>query len=173
MKKLFAYVIAMSVASTAMAGSVGFDFGTNFYKPHASGGQAANGSNFLVSWVLDNDVSLGVYTELSNVAVNDTAGVAAASTLSVNAIQVTKGIMKNVTVGLNLGSGALAAAAPLAAETKPLVDILGTVDILSGTGDKIQGALRASVAARFLNTSTGTNPKLDGVNVGLAVQLLY
>ena len=175
MKKLFAYVIAMSLASGAMAGSVGFDFGTNFYKPHASGGQAANGSNFLVSWVLDNDLALGVYTELSNVAVNLTGGAAVGGTLSVNAIQVTKGVMKNVSIGLNLGSGAVAAGIPagLTAETKPMVDILGTVNILSGTGDKIQGALRATAAARFLNTNAGTNPKLDGVNVGLAVQLLY
>lgn len=176
MKKLFAYVIAMSLASGAMAGSVGFDFGTNFFKPHASGGQATNGSNFLVSWVLDNDLALGVYTELSNLGVNDTTGTFDnVATLSVNAIQVTKGVMKNVSVGLNLGSGTVApgAGGSLVAETKPVVDILGAVNILSGTGDKIQGALRATAAARFLNTTTGTNPKLDGVNIGLAVQLLY
>lgn len=174
MKKLFAYAIAMSLAGTAMAGSVGFDFGTNFIKPHAAGGAATNGSNFLVSWMLDNDLTLGVYTELSNVTVNDTAGTAQNDTLSVNAIQVTKGVMKNVTIGLNLGSGSIGGTGGLTAETDALVDIIGTVNILSGSGDKVTGALRATAAARFLNTgSVAANVPLDGVNLGLAVQLVY
>jgi hypothetical protein len=174
MKKLFAIAIALSLAGSAMAaGSVGFEWGTNFYKPSASGGKAGNGTNFLLSWNLDSDLSLGVYTESSNLLVNDTTGAVCNSTLNTSAIQVMKGIVKNVQIGLNIGSGTVVAAAPLAAETKPLVDVVGIVTILSGTGEKVTGNLRALAAARFLNTSTGTNPKLDGVNLGLAVQALF
>ena len=68
MKKLFAYAIAMSMAGTASAASIGFDFGTNFYKPAAAGYTTENGQSFAVSWNLDSDVTLGVYTEQSNVA---------------------------------------------------------------------------------------------------------
>lgn len=174
MKKLFAIAIAVSLAGSAMAaGSVGFEWGTNFYKPSASGGKASNGTNFLLSWNLDSDLSLGVYTETSIVAVNDTTPVAAVSTLTVSAIQIMKGVVKNVAIGLNIGSGALAAGGTLVAETKPLVDVVGEVTILSGTGEKVSGNLRAMAAARFLNTTAAPNPKLDGVNLGLAVQVMF
>jgi len=161
MKKLLGMAVAMSLAGTAMAGSVGFDFGTNFFKPSGVGGEAGNGQNFTIGWNLDNDLSLGVYTELSNVTL--TAGT---GTLAVSAIQITKGVMKNVDIGLTLGSGTQTVAG---APTAPLADIVGGVNLLSGSGDKISGALRATVAARFCNT--GTN--MDGVNLGLSVRIEF
>ena len=179
MKKLFAIAIAVSLAGSAMAaGSVGFEWGTNFYKPSAGGGKASNGTNFLLSWNLDSDLSLGVYTETSLIAVNNTAPapVACTDNLTVSAIQVMKGVVKNVQIGLNIGSGTVAGlggATNLIGETKPLVDVVGEVTILSGTGEKVSGNLRAMAAARFLNTNAGINPKLDGINLGLGVQVMF
>lgn len=171
MKKLFATILVAALAGgTAHAGSVAFDFGTNFFKPSATGGQVGNGSNFLVSWTIDNDISFGAYTESSIATATDSNAVPAlrTGTLTVTAIQVTKGIVKNVAVGLNLGSGTLGAA--WTAETDPLVDILGTLNILSGKGDKVEGYLKAIAAARFCNTGGGANNvPMDGINFGLAV----
>jgi hypothetical protein len=162
MKKLFAIAIAMSLAGTAMASSVGFEFGTNFFRPSVTGAQTQNGENFTVGWNLDSDVSLGIYNELSNVLVAGTAG-----TLAVSAIEVSKGVMKNVGIGLRLGQGTTAGA--IGADVDPLADIVGAVDILSGSGDKISGSLRATVAARFCNTAASV--VMDGVNLGLSVKI--
>ena len=170
MKKLIAGAVALTISGSAMAAasSVGFAFGTNFYQPAQPGFVAQNGQNFTISWMLDNDVSLGVYSELT--ALNNNV---VATTLAVNAIQISKGVMKNVTVGLNLGSGTVAAAVgPLTATTNPLADIFGAVNILSGSGDKVSGALQAVVSARFAKngaTTTGAN----GTNVGLAVGIMF
>jgi hypothetical protein len=163
MKKIFAVAVAVSLASTAMAGGVAFEFGANFFKPNLAGAQAQNGQNFTMSWNLDSDVSLGVYTEQSFLFDGGVVW-AAGSTLTVSAIQVTKGVMKNVEIGLNLGSGT-----DSTSNTAPLVDILGSVNILSGSGDKVSGALVGMAAARFCNTTNNT----DGVNVGLAVEVEF
>lgn len=179
MKKLIAGAVALTISGSAMAAasSVGFSFGTNFFSPSAPGLVADNGQNFTINWALDNDVSLGVYTELSNVNLTG-----ALSTLTVNAIQVSKGVMKNVSVGLNLGSGTTTAnsfvagppATGIAAGTAPLADIFGSVNILSGSGDKVSGSLSATVAARFSKVgATTTVGNLNGVNVGLAVGIMF
>lgn len=163
MKKIFAYAIAMSLAGSASAASIGFDFGTNFYKPHASGYTTENGQNFTISWNLDSDVSFGIYTEQSNYT-GATPGV-----LSVSAVQIAKGVMKNVTVGLKLGS------ATTAAGTAPLADIFGAVNIITSSGDKVEGALRATASARFSNAVLNAAPVAvaDGVNLGLSVQVAF
>lgn len=172
MKKLIAGAVALTVTGSAMAAgsSVGFSFGTNFFAPSAATLVAQNGQNFTISWALDTDVSLGVYNELSNISV---AG--AASTLTVNAIQISKGVIKNVNVGLNLGSGTETVnGAAILAGTNPLADIFGTVNILSGSGDKVSGSLQATVAARFTKTTgASTIPNLNGTNVGLAVAIMF
>jgi hypothetical protein len=162
MKKVLVIALAAMLAGGAVqAASVGFDFGTNFFKPSGAGGETGNGSNFLISWQLDNDVALGVYTEQDPAVVQD-AGTAA---FTVSAIQVSKGVIKNVSVGLNLGSGT----EDNTPDTAALVDIFGAVNILSGSGEKINGSLKATVAARFCNT----NINMDGVNLGLAVALWF
>jgi hypothetical protein len=166
MKKILAFAVAISLASTAMAGGVAFDFGTNFFKPSANGAQAQNGQNFLMSWTLEGDLSFGVYTEQSNLF--GIANWPVGTTFTVSAIQVAKGVLKNVQVGLNLGSGTDSAAAP-SGSTAPLCDVFGTVTMLSGAGEKVTGALRATVSARFCNTTNNT----DGVNVGLSVQVAF
>lgn len=160
MKKLFAVAVVLSLAGTASAASVAFDFGTNFYRPAAAGYLTQNGQNFTLSWALDNDLSLGVYTESSPVS-NGTV-----DTLSVSTIQVAKGVVKNVAVGLNLGAGTVAAGG-----TAPLVDVFGVVNILSGSGEKVSGALRATAAARFCKVAFAGGGVADGYNLGLSVQI--
>jgi hypothetical protein len=176
MKKLIAGAVALTISGSAMAAasSVGFSFGTNFYAPSRSGFVAQNGQNFTISWMLDNDVSLGVYNELTGIA-NGAVVPATLSTLTVNAIQISKGVMKNVNVGLNLGSGtttANATAPAVAAETNPVADIFGTVNILSGSGDKVSGSLAATVSARFIK-NTGAVSNLNGTNIGLSVGIMF
>jgi len=166
MKKLFAVAVVLSLAGTASAASVMFDFGTNFYRPTAANYLTQNGSNFTLSWALDNDLSLGAYTENSNTMIGAVAG-----TLSVSAIQVAKGVVKNVVVGLNLGA---ATGTVAASNTAALADVFGIVNILSGTGEKVSGALRATAAARFSKASlTGVagGAASDGYNLGLSVQV--
>lgn len=162
MKKLLAAVVALGIAGSASASAIDFSFGTNFYKPHADvyEGMVENGQCFLVSWNLDSDISLGVYNELSSY---DFGG----ETLAVTAVQATKGIVKNVAVGINLGG-----ADPTDGTPGALVDILGTVKILSGSGDKIEGAVTATAAARFSKADLdGGRNYVDGVNLILAVLL--
>ncbi len=168
MRKLFAYIAAMSLAGPAMAGSVAFDFGTNFYRPSAAGFTTENGQNFAVSWNLDNDISFGIYSEQS-----EYSGVDASQegTLIVSAVQITKGVVKNVSVGLRLGS------AESESDTDTLTDIFGVVDIISGSGEQVSGALRATASARFssvnLDSTAGEFVGADGVNLILSVQIEF
>lgn len=168
MKKLFAVAVVLSLAGTASAASVAFDFGTNFLRPTAPGFLAQNGQNFTLSWALDNDLSLGVYTETSNY---NGGAAATTNTLAVSTIQVAKGVVKNVNVGLNIGAGTPGYAGAVSAA---LVDVFGVVNILSGSGEKVSGALRATAAARFSKAdldSAGTVAVADGYNLGLSVQV--
>jgi len=161
MKKLIAIAVILGVSAGAQA-AVGFGFGTNFYKPNAAGYEAKNGRNFLVNWTLDNDLQLGVYEEDSQTFI-----VGFPSTFSVSAIQVAKGVVKNVVVGLNIGSGTVGAA------SQPLVDVFGAVNILSGTGEKVNGALKATVAARFCEQILAGLGAANGLNLGLSVDMNF
>jgi len=163
MKKLLAIAVILGVSAGAQA-AVGFGFGTNFYKPNSSNYQVKTGRNFLVNWSLDNDLQLGVYEEESTTF--STSGTGAAGTLSVNAIQVVKGVVKNVAVGMNIGQGVCGASAPL-------LDVFGTVNILSGQGEKLSGALKATVAARFSELTLVGGGRADGLNLGLSVEAIF
>jgi len=160
MKKVLAIAVILGLSAGAQAASVSFDFGTNFLKWNdtASVGSAKavnNGRNFTLAWALDNDLSLGVYNEVDEDAGGQTL---------VNAIQVSKGVVKNVAVGLNIGEMDPVGAGAYQA----VIDVFGSVNILSGTGEKVNGALKAIVAARFSN---GTAINADSTNMILAVSL--
>jgi hypothetical protein len=160
MKKLLITAVAVLLAGGVMAANLEFDAGINFFQPALAGAQAKEGQTLAMSWGLDTDLMAGIYTELTNLVGG--AGVAAGDTLAVTAIQVSKGVVKNVVVGLNLGRGTPSSAGAVAAN---LADVFGTVTILSGSGEKITGSLKAMVAARYCNST----PKMDGYNFGLAV----
>src|SRR5690348_11760393 len=105
MKKLIAVAFALSMATSAMAaGSIGFEYGSTWFRPHYSDQGAgldwtAQGQTFAINWVLDNDMWVGVYTEA--LSLND--GYGNSYPWSAQAIQISKGIVKNVAVGLNVG----------------------------------------------------------------------
>lgn len=158
MKKILAIAVVLGLAGGAQAASVGFDFGTTWTKWADAAGLGASpvdqGNSFTLLWNLDNDISLGVYNEVSNDA-------ALAGQTTFNAIQVAKGVVKNVKVGFNIGVQDLAGAA--VAQTA--CDVFGEVTILSGTGEKVSGALKALVAARLSNSTVNE----DATNLALAV----
>jgi hypothetical protein len=161
MKKVLAIAVILGLSAGAQAASVSFDFGTNFVKWNDTSGATGvgstnavnNGRNFTLSWNLDNDLAMGVYNEVDEDPTNQTL---------MNAIQITKGVVKNVAVGLNIGE-----MNPVANGYQAVVDVFGSVNILSGTGEKVNGALKAIVAARFSNS----NVDADSTNMLLAVSL--
>lgn len=155
MKKIFVIAVVLGLAGGAQAASIGFDFGTTWTKwadpANLGTGPVDQGQSFLLSWNLDNDVILGVYNEVSTSATIQS---------TYNAIQVSKGVVKNVRVGFNIGS-----LNPLALGAQAAVDVFGEVVILAGTGEKVTGALKAIVAARLSNAAVNA----DATNLGLAV----
>lgn len=160
MKKLLVAVVALGLAGPAAASTLDLSFGTNFLKSSAVDDGVLNGRCMSVCWHLDSDIALGFYNEGVNY---DDGG----EHLSVNALQVTKGVLKNVAVGLNLGT-----AEATDGDDGPLVDILGKVKMLSGSGDKVEGSVEATVAARFSNAEwTGNEDWVEGVNAILAITI--
>lgn len=180
MKRILASMIAMTLAGAATAGTLGLELGTNFFDPSAAGAQVDDGQSVTVAWNLDSDISVGMYFERSSLGwvQNNTVlgGHWGADTLTVNALQVSKSVVKNVNVGLRFGSGTstdsvvtnlVGPVITTTTATAALVDIVGQVKILSGSGEKVEGALVGTVAARFSNPTP--NPSMDGVNFGLGV----
>lgn len=179
-KSLTVAAVALLIGGTAMAEAMKFSFGTNFYKPNDARYQTSQGTSFLLSWAIDNDIEFGVLNENSTFFGNANAG-PDFGTLGVTGIRVSKGVVKMVTIGLGLGVATLTdnsgnwSASPVSA---PAVDIVGAVNILSGKGDKVSGSLDAIVSARFINLtnaapgltdSVGALTNFDGTNLGLAV----
>jgi len=171
MKKLIAVAFALTMATSAMAaGSIGFEYGSSWFRPKLSPAGAAydwtaQGQTFAINWVLDNDMWVGVYTESLNL--ND--GFGDTYPWSAQAIQVTKGVVKNVAVGLNIGTfyesyyGAVG----------PLADVFGEVTLLAGNGDKVTGSLKASVAARWANDTSAGGDDWSGYTASLIAGLTF
>lgn len=166
MKKILIAVAAISLASSAFAaGSVGVEFGSNWYKvsytdnvgDHLTG----QGQNFLVFWGLENELQLGTYTESS--VMSDSNGTS--YSFEVFAIQIAKGIVKNVYAGLNVGQ----MTNDWANDSGLLVDVFGNVILLSGGGEKVSGTVKATVGGRF--STDASDNKWDGMFINLAVGL--
>ena len=178
MKKLATGVmIALLVGGSAAAENLSFSFGTNFVRPNDGRFQASQGTSFLLSWAAEG-WTFGVLNENNNLAGNTAAGALVAGTLAVSGIRLSREVVKMVSVGLGIGAAAVTLPVPAATTiNRPAVDVVGTVNILSGKGDKVSGSLDAVVSARFINLQ-GTGAalvagqlvsNLDGVNLGLAV----
>lgn len=168
MKKILTAVAALSLASSALAaGSVGVEFGSNWYNVSYTANVGDNltgqGQNFLVFWGLENDLQLGAYTESS--VLDD--GYGNTYSFEVFAIQIAKGIVKNVYAGLNIGQMTNDWSSPALSGT--LVDVFGKVIILSGGGEKVSGTVSATVAGRFCTDSGDYqwNGMLINLSVGL------
>jgi hypothetical protein len=166
MKKILIAVAALSLASSALAaGTVGVEFGSNWYKVsytdnvgiHLTG----QGQNFLVFWGLENDLQLGAYTEADTMS----NGSGSSYSFEVFAIQIAKGIIKNVYAGLNVGQ----MTNNWSSDSGTLVDVFGSVILLSGGGEKVSGTVKATVAGRF--SSDNSNYNWNGMLINLSVGL--
>jgi hypothetical protein len=167
MKKLLAAVAMSLSASTAMA-TISFDYGTIWnqvqFDPNGSStyNWVGQGQFFSVNWDLESDVVLGFYGENSdyNNGYGDTYP------FVINALNVSKGVMKNASVGLHLGN----IYDDYNDSTGMLTDIFGTVTILGGTADKISGSLKASFGGRFADTDWNAGgERWNGYFVNVAV----
>ena len=174
MKKLIAAVFAMSFAGAALAdGNLGFEIGSNWFRPnYDSNGYwgsgywwSGQGQNFTLVWGMDNDLWLGAYSEQTTLS----DGYGDAYSFDVTAIQVTKGVMKNVNIGMNVGSFY----DEQADEVGPLTDVFGKVTILSGSGDKVQGNVNATIGGRWADDSYNGGSNWSGYYVNLSVGLLF
>ncbi len=169
MKKLFAAVLTLALASSAMAaGNLGVEFGSNWYKvsytsdlgDHLQG----QGQNFALTWGLDNELSLGTFMESGRWVYASTSY----NDWDIVAIQIAKGLVKNVAAGVNIGSmnnDYDSAGRGL------LVDVFGSVVLVGGAGDKVSGVLKSTVAARYNRDQYQTN--FSGVNVNLVVGVSF
>lgn len=170
MKKLIAGAFALSMATSAMAaGTIGFEYGSTWFRPQYNDNTGydftSQGQTFAINWVLDNDMWVGVYTESINL--ND--GYGNSYPWSAQAIQITKGIVKNVAVGMNIGTFN----EQYYGVSGPLLDVLGEVTILSGNGDKVNGSLKASTSARWANDTASGGDNWSGYAVSIAAGLTF
>jgi hypothetical protein len=164
MKKLMIAVFALGVASSACA-AVGVEFGTDWYKINYTSNVGdhlmGQGQNMLVYWGLDNDLTVGAYTETDVIS----NGTGSTYDWEIVAIQVAKGIVKNVNVGLNIGQEYNT----WASVTGAVTDVFASVVILSGSSDKVNGTVKATVAGRFSADMSGYD--FSGMMVNLSVGL--
>jgi hypothetical protein len=171
MKRLLAATFAASLASGAMA-SVGFEFGAQFFFPRLDAQNAqehwvGQGQSFAVLWDIDNALELGAYAESTNMA----DGEGGTANFTVQAVSVGREVVKNASVGLRIGTFTEDFTSPYGSGL--LADVLGTITLVSGQGDRARGKLEASAGGRWADASTnnpnGTN--WGGFFVNLAVSI--
>jgi hypothetical protein len=165
MKRLMGVLFAASLASGAVA-SVGFDFGAQFYFPRldpngADENWSGQGQSFEVAWGVDNGLALGAYGE--NTDLSD--GTGGSEIFTVQAITITKTIVKNADIGLRIGSFF---------ETENdlsglVTDIAGRVTIISGSGDKVSGTVKASAGGRWADNGPNGGENWSGWFLNLSV----
>jgi hypothetical protein len=168
MKKIVAAVFALSLTSSAMA-AVGVDFGTNWYKVSYTDNVGdhlfGQGQNFLVSWTLDNGLTLGSYTE---------SGVwtyysGSADEWELTAIRIGKDVVKNVSIATNIGRMFEA----WNDEEHTLIDVLATVTLVGGTSSQISGALKFTIGGRYTSKLDPDYYDFSGFTSGLSVGLSF
>lgn len=171
MKSILAATFAASLASSAMA-SVGFEFGAQFFFPRQDSQGSdehwtGQGQSFAVLWELDNKLTLGAYAESDTLS----DGYGNAYDFSVQAISVAREVVKNASVGLRVGTFTEDYTFPYGSAL--LGDVVGTVTLISGQGDKASGKLNASAGGRWADSSNN-NPNggdWSGFFVNLAVSI--
>lgn len=171
MKKLIGAVLALGMSSSAFA-TASFEYASVWsfptYDPIYNGDEFhGQGQSFAANWDLDNDLIVGVYTE-STVLTEVDDGYT--YNMTVNALNISKGVVKNASIGLHLGTfyedwnGAAGM----------LTDLFGSVTIMSGSADKIGGALKATFGGRFARDNydaTGYYGNWGGYFASLGVAL--
>lgn len=151
MKKaiVLALVAVFAFAAAAQASSVSFSWGANFLNYADSKIQLSTGTVSSLEWYAD-DFGYGVRSEQNTVA-----GAAASSAQNVTELIVDKWLSKSVAVGLGIGSATTVVGAGNlftigATFTAPVLDVRGTVQLLSGKGEKVNASLDFNVAARWI-----------------------
>jgi len=165
MKKIIAGAFALSVATSAMAATVSLDYGSSWFRPRLnfegnSYDWTAQGQTFALNWALDSDTWVGVYSE----ALNLNSGYGNTYPWVSQALQISKGVVKNVAVGVRLGTFNEG----YDYDTGALTDVYGTVTILSGSGDKVTANLKAEVAGRWADNEWQGGQDWSGYTVGLS-----
>lgn len=162
--------ILVGLSGPVLAENISFGFGTSFFKPSDGAFNTTNGISFVLKWAIDKDISFGILNEGT---VLDHVATGTVGTLQVTGITLTKSVIKNVALGITLGAGVAVLSNTV---TSPLVDIFGTTTLLSRKGEKVTGALNATIAARYMNTNglnaaaTAVND-LNGVNARIEVTI--
>jgi hypothetical protein len=167
MKKLMAGLFIASLASQAMA-TASFEFGSTWFFPrydqYNDYNWSGQGQSFAANWDLDNDLIVGAYTESTDM----TDGYSNTYVFQVNAISVSKGVVKNASIGLHLGTYY----GSYNDYTGMLTDVVGSVTLMSGNADKVAGSLKANFGGRFARDNEGANTgaiDYSGYFVSLAV----
>ena len=181
MKKaiLLAVVAVLALTVAAQASSVSFSWGANFLSFSNTYVKMSVGQATQLNWYAD-DFGFGVRSESTTLSGSNYAGYTA--NLSVTEILVEKWLSKSVAVGLGIGSGTVTDVGSLFGTdtTAPVIDVRGTVQLLSGKGEKINASLDFNLAARWMDTSydlydyqnsNSYSVKLDGTVASLAVTL--
>jgi hypothetical protein len=168
MKRILIAVAVVAMASTAM-GAVGIEFGSNWFKPRLNPANSGydffgQGQNMTLSWTIDNGMALGVYSEAT--MLND--GYGNSYPFNVNAIMLSKGIVKNVDVGIHVGSFY----EDYYSVSGLVADIYGAVTVVSGKGEKVEGALKGIAGGRFADNSNAGGEDWGGWYINLVVALL-
>jgi len=168
MKKLMLAVLTLTMAASAHA-AVSFEFGSSWFFPRIDQNNsnqhlAAQGQTFAANWDLENDLILGVFTETGDL----NNGLGNNGVYNVSAVAVSKGVMKNASVGLRLGR---LAENYNGSNAGMLTDLVGSVTLVSGAADKISGSLKANFGGRFANIDYSGGDDLTGYFVAAAVGL--
>jgi hypothetical protein len=165
MSKVLATLVALGLSSSAMA-AASFDFGSIWFFPRLDANDAqenfaGQGQTVAANWDLDNDLILGAYMEATELNTGD----GSSYPFQVNAINISKGVVKNASIGLHLGTFY----DDYYGDTGMLTDLFGSITMISGGADKISGSLKATVGARYADENYQNDGNFNGYFVSVAI----
>jgi len=164
-KTLLTAAASLVLASSAMA-AVGVEFGSTWFQPRFDpNGPGYNwsyvGQGMSVIWDLDGDFAVGAMVEHGQI--ND--GYGNAYDFDLQAISFSKAVVKNASIAIRLGS----AHEDYNDATGMLTDVVGSVTLLGGTMDKINGSLKGTLGGRFIDTDWQGGSSYSGYFAALSV----
>lgn len=181
---LIAVVAILAMTAMAQASVVSFSWGTSFLQLSSTDLRAIpGGTTGSLAWYVD-DLSFGILSDTIGVTEpgNSTNN---SGTIQVNEIVLDKWLSKSVAVGLGFGtaierndSNASNSTFSNGGSQGTSVDIRGTIQLLSGKGDKINASLDFNIAQRFITVpfqetddSGADISRLSGTVASLSVTL--
>lgn len=167
MKRLIGVLFAASLTSSSLA-AVGFEFGSQFYFPRydPNGAQynwTGQGQTFQVNWGLDNGIKLGAYTESTDLG----DGFGNTYNFSVQEIVIGKDVVKNAAVLLKIGSFYES----YNDVSGLCTDLAAAITLISGSGDKVTGAIKANAGGRWADNSNNGGEDWSGWFLNLGVEI--